>query len=106
MERSTRNTKRDSARGRRATSPWQIPRSGWWQVLKRSWNETWADNISLVSAGVAFYGFLALVPLLAAIVLLYGLAADTKTIVGTLRTLFAILPAGIAGFVRDQLLSV
>jgi membrane protein len=97
---------RNFVQGRTAVSPRQIPWSGWWQVLKRAWNETWIDNIALVAAGVAFYGFLALVPLLAAIVLLWGLAAEPQTIVETLRTVFAILPRDIATFIGDQLVGV
>lgn len=97
---------RDFVRGRLADSPREIPRAGWIQVIKRAISETWLDNISLVSAGVAFYGFLAFVPLLAAVVLVYGLFAKPDTIIETLRTLFAILPGGIATFVGDQLLQV
>jgi membrane protein len=97
---------RDFVRGRLADSPRQIPPAGWKQVVKRAVAETWLDNISLVSAGVAFYGFLAFIPLLAAVVLLYGLFAKPETIVETLRTMFAVLPGDIATFVGDQLLQV
>ena len=57
------------AKGRDATSPWKMPLAGWKQVAARTWKESSDDNIGLIAAGVAFYGFLALVPLLAAIVL-------------------------------------
>ena len=83
-----------------------MPLAGWKDVLKRCWTETWDDNVALVAAGVAFYGFLAFVPLLAAIVLVWGLVADLKTVVETLRTLFAVLPDDIAKLISDQLLSV
>ena len=33
-------------------------------------------NLTLVAAGVAFYGFLALVPALVAFISIYGLVAD------------------------------
>jgi membrane protein len=92
--------------GHRATSPWSIPRRGWKQVLKRTWAQTSSDNAGLVAAGVAFYGFLAFVPLLAAIVLLYGLAADVGTLVATMRTLFGVLPRDIASLISDQLAGI
>ncbi|MEG3173893.1 hypothetical protein U1708_16920 [Sphingomonas sp. ZB1N12] len=37
----------------------------WWKVLKRTWAEGNDDNIGLIAAGTAFYGFAAIVPLLA-----------------------------------------
>ena len=58
---------------REATTPWQFSWPAWCDVLRRTWQEASKDNIGLVAAGVAFYGFLAIVPLLGAIVLLYGL---------------------------------
>ena len=68
-------------RGRDATSPWQMPPLAWKEVAVRVWNEGWVDNIGLVAAGVAFYGFLALVPLLGILVLTYGLFAAPDTVV-------------------------
>jgi len=41
-----------------------MPGPAWKDVLLRTWKQQSEDNISLVAAGVAFYGFLALVPLL------------------------------------------
>lgn len=98
--------KRPDPAGHRASSPWSIPKRGWKQVLKRTWAQTSTDNVGLVSAGVAFYGFLAFVPLLAAIVLLYGLAADVGTLVKTMRTLFGVLPNDIAKLISDQLVGI
>ena len=34
----------------------------WRGVVIRVWNGIWADNISLIAAGCAFYAILALVP--------------------------------------------
>jgi membrane protein len=97
---------RDFVQGRLADSPSEIPRVGWIQVLKRAVSQTWMDNLSLVAAGVAFYGFLAFIPLLAAVVLIYGLVAKPETVIETLRTLFAVLPKDIASFIGDQLLGI
>jgi len=45
------------------------PAAPWKKVLIDTWNDAGDDNLSLVSAGVAFYIFLALVPLLTAVVM-------------------------------------
>lgn len=93
-------------KGRDAHSPWTMPWAGWKSVLWRSWNEASDDNIGLIAAGVAFYGFLALVPLLGAVVLSYGLIADPVTVLHDVRALSTILPRDIAAVVGDQLLGL
>lgn len=50
------------------------------QVLKKGWQRASADQISLLAAGVAFFGFLALFPAMAAFTLIWGLVADAATI--------------------------
>ena len=90
-------------RGDAARSPTQIPPRGWWQVLKRAWAEAGRDNLGLIAAGVAFYAFLALAPLLAALLLSYGLFADRAQVIGDMRAVAGILPAEAARLVGDQL---
>ena len=70
-------------RGRGATSPWQMPAGGWKEILRRTWKESSKDNIGLVAAGVAFYAFLAIVPLLGATVLTYGLVATPRAVLAS-----------------------
>lgn len=60
-------------------------------MLKRTWSEASDDSVGLVAAGVAFYGFLALVPLLGVLVLSYGLIADPATIAAHVQQLSATL---------------
>ena len=90
--------------GHRATSPWSMSGEAWKQIASRTWRRTWTDNVGLVAAGVAFYGFIAIVPLLGFIVLAYGLAADPQTTVRNIHTLTQFLPREVAGFFGDQLL--
>ncbi|RZT55994.1 membrane protein [Sphingomonas sp. BK036] len=78
----------------------------WWKVLKRTWAEAGDDNIGLIAAGTAFYGFAAIVPLLASVVLIYGLVADTATVVANIRALFNVLPDDAARVIADQLATV
>jgi membrane protein len=92
-------------RGHEAVSPWGIPLAGWKEIAGRTWRQTWIDNVGLVAAGVAFYGFLALVPLLGLIVMVYGLAAEPQTVVSNMRALTDILPDNVALFIGEQLLS-
>jgi len=92
-------------RGHEAVSPWRIPIAGWKEIAGRTWRQTWIDNVGLVAAGVAFYGFLALVPLLGLIVMVYGLVAEPQTVVSNMQALTDILPANVALFIGEQLLS-
>ena len=62
--------------GGEADKPTEIPPKGWFQVVKRGWAEAKADQVPLLAAGVAFYGFLAIFPLLMAMVLIYGLVVE------------------------------
>lgn len=94
------------AHGRDATSPWQMPLSAWKDVLVRTWKEADADNVGLIAAGVSFYGFLALVPLLGAIVLTYGLLADPSTVLDDMTAMMTVIPAEVAKVVAAQLLEV
>ena len=93
-------------KGTHAESPRRIPLAGWKEVLQRTWNESWTDNLGLVAAGVAFYGFLALVPMLGAIVMVYGLVAEPSTVISNMRALTDILPDDVAVFIGEQLMDV
>ena len=93
-------------KGNQASSPWKMPFSGWKDVLFRTWSEQAEDNVSLAAAGVAFYGFLALVPMLGAVVLTYGIAADPQTVLHNMQSLTSVLPKDVAQLIGDQLMGV
>ena len=67
-------------RGREADSPLQIPARGWLDVARRVKEEAKQDDVSLLGGGVAFFGLLALVPALVALVSLYGLFASEAAV--------------------------
>lgn len=94
-----------NANGHGATSPWQMPPSAWIDIVKRTYKRVWDDNVGLVAAGVAFYGFFALLSLLGLIVLFYGLVANPMTVVGNMETLTAVLPSDVAFVIGDQLMN-
>lgn len=63
-------------------------------------------NLSLLAAGVAFFTFLSFVPLLAAIVMIYGLAADPSTVAQHMQTIIGLVPSDAAKLIEDQLLAI
>src|SRR4051812_37494462 len=82
------------------------PASEWRAVLSRTWSEASDDNVGFLAAGIAFFAFLAFVPLLASVVLVYGLAADPSTVAEHIGKLFATLPRDAAALIADQLKSL
>ncbi len=82
-----------------------MPRRAWKDIAARTYKRVWDDNVALVSAGVAFYGFFALLSLLGLIVLVYGFFADPSTVIEQMRTLIAILPADVVALIGNQLLT-
>lgn len=96
----------DDTAGAAARSPFAAPAGGWLAVLKRTWTRTGDNNVSLFAAGVAFYAFAAIVPLLASVVLSYGLFAGTETVQRNVTAIFQMLPQEAASVVSDQLLTV
>jgi membrane protein len=93
-------------KGREAETPAQIPAPAWKEIAFRTWKESSKDNVSLVAAGVAFYGFLAMVPLLGATVLTYGLVANPQAVLHNVSSLATMLPQDVAKLIGDQLLNV
>jgi len=95
-----------SGAGHEATRPWAIPAGGWKDVALRSWKEAGQDNISLIASGVAFCAILAMVPMLAAVVLSYGLIATPETVIQNVRSLTSVMPEDAARLVGEQLANI
>lgn len=91
---------------RHADDPTDIPPRGWWQVAKKSWTEAGEENLGLIASGVAFYAFLAFVPLLTAIVLSYGLVADPQQVARHVAALTQSLPQDAASIIGEQLRNI
>lgn len=83
-----------------------MPPKGWLDVLKRSWAEMGKDNLSLIASGVAFYVFLAMVPLLGAVVLTYGLVVEPASVARHFKELSTMLPGEAARLIGEQLMNV
>ena len=93
------------SKGHQAKSPAEMPAPAWKDIVGRTYKRIWDDNVGLVAAGVAFYGFFALLSLLGLIVLAYGFFADPHTVIEHMRTLLAILPPDVVELIGDQLMT-
>jgi membrane protein len=92
--------------GRQAEQPQQIPPKGWLDIAKRTAKEVKADQVPLLSAGVAFYTLLALFPAAIAIVSIYGLVADPATVRDQIEKLTEMLSPSTADLVGEQIKQV
>jgi len=71
--------------------------------LKTGWSRASDSNSGLIAAGIAYYGFLALVPMLAAAFLTYGLVVEPATIAEHGSSLTRTLPGAAGELVAGQL---
>jgi membrane protein len=88
--------------GRQATTPGHFPARAWWRVLLRVWAGIGRDHLSIIAAGVAFFGVLAIFPAIAALIALYGLVADPAEISASLHALRPLLPHDVHGMIAGQ----
>lgn len=94
------------ARGRDATSPYQMPWIAWRDILIRVYRSFLDDNVFLVGAGLAFYALLALFPGITALVAIGGLIADPVVLASELESITHTLPASAADIISHQLSEV
>jgi membrane protein len=93
--------------GLQADRPSEIPKPGWMQIVKRAWKEAKKDAVPLLAAGVAFYAFLAMVPTLIALVMIYGLVTDdTAAVSDQVASFGSALPAEAEKLITDQMNSL
>lgn len=92
--------------GLRAKAPFQIPWKGWKIILRRMLKNLASDQTGLSAAGCAFYGTLSLVPIISALISLYGLAFDPYTVEPQLRTLRNLLPPAVYQLINNQITSL
>ena len=94
---------RNSSRGRSASSPTEIPATGWKDILRRIYSEISDDRVMLIAAGVTYYLLLAMVPALSALVSIFGLFTDPSTIQQQITSLSSVVPGGGMQIIGDQL---
>lgn len=81
-----------------------MPKPAWAAILKRMYAMWGFHNLSLLGAGVAFFVFLALTPLIAATVMLYGLIGDPQTVRRQMRSVTEVVPPEAAALIEEQLM--
>lgn len=79
---------------------------GWWRLLVNVYKEIGDDHVGLISAGVAFYGLLAIFPGIVALMAIAGLVMEPTGIVSQLEGLSRFLPQEAAKIVIDQAVAV
>lgn len=84
-------------------SPSKISFSGWKTILMRVKDQISENNISIISAGVAFYSFLAVFPAIAALVSIYGLAMNPESIQDQLSQISGMMPQQAYAILKTQL---
>ena len=78
----------------------------YWAALKASVNHISENNISLVSAGVAFFAMLSIFPALAALIAILGLISDPVVVIAQLESIRGFLPNDVYQIVNDQVVSL
>ncbi len=99
-------SKDDSDRGRDATRPSQITAKGWKDALYRIKDKVGDNRLSLISAAMSYYAFLAFVPAVTSIVLMYAWISDPAEISQHIATFGAFIPNDFQEILRQQLTSL
>lgn len=92
--------------GAQANTPWTMPFKAWVRVFKRVYVMIGFHEVGLLAAGLAFFVFLALTPLIAATVMVYGLVGDPATVQGQMEAIVRVVPADVARLIEEQLLQI
>lgn len=86
--------------------PSNIPFSGWKAIGLGVKDEIGENNLSIISAGVAFYAFLAIFPAIGALVSIYGLAMDPQSLQDQLQKISQVMPQQAFEIIENQLKDV
>lgn len=74
-----------------------------YRLLARVWDTASDRNISLISAGVAFFGMFSIFPALAAVIAIFGLLADPAVVVQQLELMRDIIPVDAYDIIAGQM---
>jgi membrane protein len=92
--------------GADAVTPLSLPAKAWWRIAKRVMVMSGFHELGLLAGGLAFFVFLALTPLIAATVMIYGLVGDVSTVRAQMEALTRVVPADASRLIEDQLLQI
>ncbi len=93
-------------RGRHSDTPTRIPWRGWKDIVWRTVEQISADRLLLVAGGVVFYGLLATVPAITALVSMYGIFTPASTINAQLSFLADVMPGSAYQLISDQIVRI
>ena len=96
----------EEGRGARGGRPTEIPAAGWKDIALRVFWSVPTNRLVALSGGVAFFTLMAIFPGIATVVSLYGLFADTHTVIDQLDLLSGILPPGVLELMKQQIILV
>lgn len=86
--------------------PEPVRKNRWLRAFVRAVQDAAQDNLSFVSGGVAFFGFLSIFPAIAAAVMIWGRFSDPGSISRQLGPLRQAMPDSAYTVVHDQLVTI
>jgi len=89
--------------GQQASRPTQISARGFGQIAKRLVTRIGETQLSLIAAGIAFFGLLAIFPAMSALVAVSGLLLTPETVSTQLAPMIAALPPAAGEILSGQL---
>lgn len=84
-------------------SSFELSSKQWARALWKTKLEAGKDNLGIVSAGVAFYVFLGIFPLLAAFISVYGIVSSPEDIMAAFESFKGVIPDDIVAIAQGQL---
>lgn len=94
--------KRSQHKVKNYKSPGKIPFEGWKKILVGVKDKIGENNLAIVSAGVAFYAFLAIFPALMALLSLYGLAVNPEQAEQQISQLSGMMPEEAFSIIKER----
>lgn len=85
-----------------AAGPLSLTPAQWWCVLQGVGATAERANLALISAGVAFFGLMAVIPGIAAVVALVGVFGDPAWLGQQIEALSGIAPDGVVTIIHEQ----
>lgn len=84
------------------TGPWALTLTDWWCVVKGVGATAERANLALISAGVAFFGLMAVIPGLAAMAALVGVLGDPAWLGQQIAALGGVAPDAVVTIIHEQ----
>lgn len=91
---------------RMINGPWSLTAGEWWCVAKGVAATAERANLALISAGVAFYGLMSVIPGVAALVSLFGLIGDPNWIGEQIRAVGGVAPDAAVSIIHNQVMAL